>query len=451
MHRVHHRDNDESMPELDAWINFGTTLQYWVENLSTLGGLPQQQSDLPNLLFQFWCSSTPEAWSSFLGLGLLGAASNGNREGARQLVLAGASLRKKDQEGLNPLHQASLAGHADVVMELLGDKGDLSLEQLPPLGTGQPPGSGQPPFGGGLPPSGRGFPLGVGGLPPGVGGLPPVRGLPCSSGIGLSLSGQSWQSSKDGPRLQPSISFLTKTIVNARDSKGASPLHLAAARGNTDVVRVLLRNGADVSAADWLQRTPLHTAATCAVGNGVGSILLLTQAGADVMARDSVGRTSLHDAACEGAEATISVLVGAGSKTGARGSVCSRTPLHEACARLRRGSVRRLLDLGADERAADGDGRTPGDMVGEWVSPGEAVEPGADASIRGMLAAAPKDRTWRRRRLLLLVRWKQGRVETGPTEDGVREAEPGYGELQSAVAFVVGVQEGILRTVVSYL
>ena len=412
--------------------------------MSTTGGIPRQQSDLPNLLAQFWCSSTPETWSSFLGVGLLGAASDGNREGTKQLLLAGANRRKKDQEGLNPLHQASLAGHADVVRELLGDKGETSLGQPQPLGSAQPP------FVGG-PPSSRE------GLPSSVGGLPPARGVSSTnsgSGWGLSLSGQctlSWQSSADGPRLEPSVSFLTKTLVNARDSTGSSPLHLAAARGNTDVVRVLLRNGADVSAADWLERTPLHTAATCAVGNSVGSILLLTQAGADVMARDSVGRSSLHDAACEGAEGAISVLVEAGSKTGARGSICGRTPLHEACARLRRGSVRRLLDLGADEGAADGDGRTPGDLVGKWVSREETVEPGVDACIRGMLAAAPKDRTWRRRRVLLLARWRQQRMQGESTEDGVREAEPEFGELQSVVAFAVHVQEGIFRAIVCYI
>ena len=414
--------------------------------MSVLGGLPRQQSDLPNLLDKFWCTSTPNTWSLFLGAGLLGAASDGNREGIRQLLLAGADVKTRDEEGLYPLHRASLAGHADAVKELLGDQGEVSLGQLQPSGRGQLPYSGR------LSPSG-------GGLPPSVRGLPPTRGLSCSGGGyplsgGSSLSGHctlAWQSSKDGPRLEPSVSLLKKTMVNARDSVGSSPLHLAAARGNTDVVRVLLRNGADGSAGDWLQRTPLHTAATCAVGNGIGSILLLTQAGADVMARDNVGRTSLHDAACEGAEAAISVLVEAGAKTGARGSICSRTPLHEACARLRRGSVRRLLDLGADERAADGDGRTPGDMVGEWIHSGEVVEPGVDASIRGMLAAAPKDRTWRRRRLLFMARWRQRRVEGETMGEGVCETEPRFGELHSTMAFAVGVQEGIFRTIVSYV
>ncbi|CAN0279843.1 unnamed protein product, partial [Laminaria digitata] len=434
---IHRHDTGESMPELDAWINFSATLQYWVQNMATLGGLPHQQSDLHNLLAQFWVTSTPKKWSSFLGVGLLGAASDGNQEGVKQLLLAGANVRQRDEQGLNPLHRASLAGHADVVRELLADKGELSLGHLQTPSTGGIPSSVSgfpPPTGGMLPSGGGGLSASVGGLPPirgvlppgggglsaSVGGLPPMRGLP-SSGAGQllrgapSLSSQystlSWKPSKDGPRLEPSVSFLTKTIVNARDSVGSSPLHLAAARGNTDVVEVLLRNGADGSAVDGQQRTPLHTAAACAVGNGVGSIVLLTQAGADVMARDEVGRTSLHDAACEGAEAAISVLVQAGAETGAKGSVCSHTPLHEACARLREGSVKRLLDLGADEGAVDDDGRTPGDMVGEWIGLGEVAEPGADASIRGWLAAAPKNRTWRGRRLLVLIRWRKRTVE----------------------------------------
>lgn len=452
------------MPELDAWINFNATLQYWVDNMSALGGLPRQQSDLPNLLTQFWCTSTPEKWSSFLGVGLLGAASDGNREGIRQLMLAGASVRKRDQDGLNPLHRASLAGHADVVRELLATKDELGLsqsqqQQRPPPGNGQAPIgglllTGRFPPSGGAPYNGGGLPLRSGGLvPPNAGGELPASdcgGYPLGGG-GLSVSGHStlaWQPSSHGPRLEPSVSLLTKSIVNARDSVGSSPLHLAAARGNTDVVQVLLRNGADKSACDWLQRTPLHTASTCAVGNGIGSILLLTKAGADVMARDNVGRTPLHDAACEGAEAAISVLVEAGADTGARGSICSRTPLHEACARLRGGSVKRLLDLGADERAVDGDERTPGDIVGEWVHAGDAG-PGAEGLVREVLAAAPRDRTWRRRRLLVLVRWRRQRCVEEDAKEG-RE-EPGFVEVQSPMALAVGVQEGIFRIIMSYI
>lgn len=443
------------MPELDAWINFDATLQYWVENMSVLGGVPHQQSDLPQLLAQFWCTSTPEKWSSFLGLGLLGAASDGNREGIRQLLLAGANVRKRDPEGLNPLHRASLAGHADVVMELLAGKDDLGLsqsQQQRPLGNGQAPiggliSTGGFPSNGRVPFNGGGLPLGNGGLPAGAG-----RGQPLGGGeVSMNeFSTLAWQTSSHGPRLEHSVSLLTKTIVNARDSVGSSPLHLAAARGNTNVVQVLLQNGADKSATDWLQRTPLHTASTCAVGSGIGSIQLLTKAGADVMARDNVGRTPLHDAACEGAEAAISVLVEAGAKTGARGSICSRTPLHEACARLREGSVKRLLDLGADESAVDGDGRTPGDMVGEWIRSGEMAFPGAEEFVREVLAAAPRDRTWRRRRLLVLVRWRRHRCiekEEGK-EDG---EETSFGELQSLMAFAVGVQEGIFRMIMSYV
>ena len=46
--------------------------------------------------------------------------------------------------------------------------------------------------------------------------------------------------------------------VNARDCKGRTLLHIAASRGRDDIMRILIANGADVSALDHVGNTPLH-------------------------------------------------------------------------------------------------------------------------------------------------------------------------------------------------
>jgi len=51
--------------------------------------------------------------------------------------------------------------------------------------------------------------------------------------------------------------------VNERNSRGQTPLHLAAAAGNADVVRVLLTHRASRTVKDEEQSTGLHAAALC--------------------------------------------------------------------------------------------------------------------------------------------------------------------------------------------
>ena len=72
--------------------------------------------------------------------------------------------------------------------------------------------------------------------------------------------------------------FLAKgASVNARDGKGGSALHWAAARGKPEVARLLLAEGADASVYDAAGRSPLDVAE----GRGQAEIAaLLRQKGA---------------------------------------------------------------------------------------------------------------------------------------------------------------------------
>ena len=78
--------------------------------------------------------------------------------------------------------------------------------------------------------------------------------------------------------------------VNAKDNKGWSPLHVAAAfNPSPAVLEVLLKAGADVNAKDKDGETPLHFAAALNPSTAVLEILL--NAGADPRAIDSEGKT----------------------------------------------------------------------------------------------------------------------------------------------------------------
>ncbi|CAM9282323.1 unnamed protein product [Ectocarpus fasciculatus] len=381
----------EQPPELDAWIDHST----W--------------PGLRSIVTEAYHNYSRERWSTFLGAGLLDAASEGNLAGVGQLLAAGAPRNSRDLEGHTPLHRASVAGHAGVAERLLSS-GD---------------GGSAPPLGGASPSSGRMVPE-----PPSL----------------------KWQASKEGPMLVPSVSLVKRSTLDARDHSGSRPIHLAAARGHAGVVQVLLHHGADVSGSNGVAQSPLHTAAA-GLDSG-DSVRLLLDAGGDLKARDSAGRTPLHVAASAGNTVVVSILVDGGADLEARGNISNRTPLHEACASLSAGSVQRLLHHGADERAVDIDDLTPENMICERMTEEEdATDPTiapVGETICRMLADAPQDRLWRRRRLLPLLQWRQP-PPAFDTEPGTTAVTVGAGSGQSIFELVVCQEEGIMRNIVSYL
>jgi ankyrin repeat protein len=58
--------------------------------------------------------------------------------------------------------------------------------------------------------------------------------------------------------------------INAKDSRGLSPLHEAARWGWNDVVQFLVENGADLTAKDSRGNTPVDSALGKAGGNSRG-------------------------------------------------------------------------------------------------------------------------------------------------------------------------------------
>lgn len=91
------------------------------------------------------------------------------------------------------------------------------------------------------------------------------------------------------------VRILLKAGANpkARDKESLTPLHLAAGGGDAACVRLLLASGADPNARNDFDRTPLHNAAF--VGSAECAKLLLA-AGADPTAWDKKHRTPLQTA-----------------------------------------------------------------------------------------------------------------------------------------------------------
>ena len=98
-----------------------------------------------------------------------------------------------------------------------------------------------------------------------------------------------------------------KTDVNAINSKGESPLMLAALRGQEAVAQRLMKKGADVNKTGW---TPLHYAAS---GGNVPLLKLLIENHADIDAESPNGTTPLMMAAMYGTGAAVELLLQEGA------------------------------------------------------------------------------------------------------------------------------------------
>ncbi len=135
--------------------------------------------------------------------------------------------------------------------------------------------------------------------------------------------------------------------VNAAQGDGTSALHWAAEKGDLRLTEVLIYGGANVGAATRIgAHTPLHLASKVGHADIIEKLL---KSGALVSARvKNGGATPLHFAAASGNAKAVSVLLDHGAKVDARDSARGQTPLMWAAASDRLECVILLIERGAD-------------------------------------------------------------------------------------------------------
>ncbi|CAM9730030.1 unnamed protein product [Ectocarpus sp. 8 AP-2014] len=131
-------------------------------------------------------------------------------------------------------------------------------------------------------------------------------------------------------------------------------LSLAAEKGHVDILRALVKHGADVTAVDNDRDTALHVAAQF---NRAEVIDALVDMGTNIEASNRIGCTPLHLACHMLRDQAVVALSKRGANINAR-DVIDQTPLHHASsvageARGTSAVVDLLLRLGADETIVD--------------------------------------------------------------------------------------------------
>ena len=163
---------------------------------------------------------------------------------------------------------------------------------------------------------------------------------------------------------QPDAVIRSTYLPEIESHHTGTPLFLAAANGNLDILSYLFEQGANVNASSsadffWLTRKlPWHTPLIVALKNGHNDALtFLIDKGADVNLQDHVGYTALHHAVESKNFDAVSCLVHNGADINLFTSY-KDTPLMLACQSHNMDAVNFLLNKGADVNLQDRDGKS---------------------------------------------------------------------------------------------
>jgi ankyrin repeat protein len=254
------------------------------------------------------------------------AARKGDLARVRELIAGEpAQVNSRDRNGSAPLHHAAMSGHLDIVRMLLEQNAEIDLADK----QGSTP----------LHAACMRFQPAVARLLVDRGAKVNVRDQWGHTALANAVS------SVFGQDLDLIKLLIAKGAdVNAAGTRGETPLHGAASRGDLTVARLLIESGADLNPHASPEGTPLHNAIErnrpavarfliergarlsdrerygftalhlAAIRGGTEVTNLLLERGADVHAGDRHGRTALFYAARHGHRAVADILTAAGAK-----------------------------------------------------------------------------------------------------------------------------------------
>jgi ankyrin repeat protein len=159
-------------------------------------------------------------------------------------------------------------------------------------------------------------------------------------------------------RLTLAVATMIFSLSMAASTAAVAPLVDAAARGDLDTVRYLLRDGADVNEAQGDGMTALHWAAE----RGDAELAdMLIYAGCNLEGGTRIGHyTPLHIASRNGNTNIVTLLLAAGADASATTTNSGVMPIHLAAASGSAESALTLLEAGADVNATESSwGQTP--------------------------------------------------------------------------------------------
>lgn len=243
--------------------------------------------------------------------------------------------------------------------------------------------------------------------------------------------------------------------VNARDHYGTTPLFLASSyrwETESEVLKALVQNGAELSIQDDAGNTPVHEAVS-----NPHALKILLQAGARVNTQNNSGDVPLHTAAewCE--PEAIELLVDRGANINVRNNA-GLTPLDIARSQHDKRCYHQLVDYGAksSEELADAGGfsldRSSAfrGLFGERPGPADADEGKHDTSTQNVVVAKHRE-FWSKADRVVASTVSAGQASWRNLDDGLLTKYGVSGEAKSHLALGVMATAAFVLLAVMWL